>query len=316
MNLSTIDLNLLLVLAVVLEERSATRAAQRLGVTQSAVSNALARLRELLGDPLMVRSGRGLVPTPRAAELAPSLRSAMAQLQAAVERSGFDPRETSRQLTLACADAQQIHDVPRIAAALAEHMPRASLRVVSIDYLLATSGLATGEVDVAFGPPPDREGLFYEPLYRDQGVVVVRRDHPLVRTRMTRKLFNALQHVDILIALGHAGRGHDAAERVLKQHGLHRRVALAVPSFAAAVMTAAHTDYAAAVPRRVAEALAAYLPIKVLALPMRGLAIEIGMLWHARSHESPSDRYFRALIGRAIGDREHVPRSRRGAGKP
>lgn len=231
-----------------------------------------------------------------------------------MERSDFDPRATSRQFTLACADAQQIHDVPRIAAALAEQMPGASLRVVSIDYLLATSGLATGEVDVAFGPPPDREGLLYQRLYHDDAVVVVRRDHPQVRARMTRKLFNALQHVDILIALGHAGRGHDAAERALEQHGLQRRIALAVPSFSAAVITAAHTDLVAAVPRRVAMALASYLPVKILALPMRGLSIELGMLWHTRTHEDPSDRYFRALIDRAIGD--PAPRARTGSRRP
>ncbi|WP_437974068.1 LysR family transcriptional regulator [Sorangium sp. So ce295] len=132
-NLSTIDLNLLHVLAVTLEERSATRAARRLGVTQSAVSNALARARELLGDPLLVRDGRGMAPTPAADELLPELAAAMGQLRSMIEhRRVFDPRSSTRELTLACADNSQIADVPPVAAALAREMPLARLRVVSV----------------------------------------------------------------------------------------------------------------------------------------------------------------------------------------
>jgi DNA-binding transcriptional LysR family regulator len=116
-NLSAIDLNLFLVLHAVLEERSATRAAARLHVTQSAVSNALARLRQLLGDPLVVRSGRGLVPTPRAEQLAPLLREATDRLAQAVDRRGFVAAESTRTFTIALADSHQACDVPRIARA-------------------------------------------------------------------------------------------------------------------------------------------------------------------------------------------------------
>src|SRR5580693_3705199 len=136
MNLSTLDLNLLLVLHAVLEERSATQAAERLNVTQSAVSNALARLRAVLGDPLVVRSGRGLVATPRAEELAPIVAQAIAYLEKAVDRGpSFVPRETTRTFTIAAADNHQTSEAPRIAAAFAKSLPHAELRMVSADFL-------------------------------------------------------------------------------------------------------------------------------------------------------------------------------------
>src|SRR5690348_14749366 len=128
-NLATVDLNLFLVLHAVLEERSATRAAARLHVTQSAVSNALARLRDLLGDPLVVRSGRGLVPTPRAGELAPLLREVVDRLALALDRRGFVPEESTRTFTIALADSHQMCEAPRIARAFAGRLPRATLRV-------------------------------------------------------------------------------------------------------------------------------------------------------------------------------------------
>src|SRR5215470_13785517 len=139
--LEQLDLNLLLVLDTVLAERSVARAARRLHVTPSAVSNGLARLRAVLGDPLVARSGRGIVPTPRAAELAPALARALRDLGAAVSGPSVDPAATTRQLTLAIADVGQLVRLPRLAALVARELPRARLRVVGIDTLLSSGGL-------------------------------------------------------------------------------------------------------------------------------------------------------------------------------
>src|SRR5215467_7457242 len=117
-------------LDTVLAERSVVRAARRLHVTPSAVSNALARLRAALDDPLFIRSGRGVVPTPRAAALAPALARALRDLDQAVHGDGFDPATADRELTLAIADVVQVVKLPRIVAALARKMPRARLRVL------------------------------------------------------------------------------------------------------------------------------------------------------------------------------------------
>ena len=123
MNLSALDLNLLLVLHAVLEEGSVARAAERLHVTSPAISNSLARLRAQLDDPLLVRSGRGLVPTPRAKELAPILARIVEEAEQVIEGPARDPAASTRELTLALADADQVASLPRLANALARTMP-------------------------------------------------------------------------------------------------------------------------------------------------------------------------------------------------
>src|SRR5262245_26987084 len=149
MRLSALDLNLLQVLETVLTERSVARAARRLHVTPSAVSNSLARLRVVLDDPLVVRHGRGIVPTPRAAALAPVLARLLEELGRAVQHEAPDPAATSREFTLAIADAGQLILGPQLAAEFAKAMPRARLRIVGIDTLLSSGGLAGTEVDLA-----------------------------------------------------------------------------------------------------------------------------------------------------------------------
>src|SRR5262245_54120206 len=150
MDLATIDLNLFVVLDAVLREGSVTGAAKRLHVTQPAVSNALSRLRELVGDPLLVRRGRGLVATPVAAALGPRVARALGDLSEALERErGFDPAQSERCFTIALADNQEVSDLPRIAQRFEKQLPRASLRVVTVERLHATDGLAAGAVDVA-----------------------------------------------------------------------------------------------------------------------------------------------------------------------
>src|SRR5262249_50047569 len=133
-------------LDTVLAERSVVRAARRLHVTPSAVSNGLARLRAALDDPLLVRSGRGVVPTPRAAALAPALGRALRELDQAIHGDRFDVGTTEREFTLAIADAGQVVKLPRMVAVFGERMPRARLRVLSIDTLFATGGLAGTEI--------------------------------------------------------------------------------------------------------------------------------------------------------------------------
>ena len=301
MNLSAIDLNLLHVLAVVLEERSATRAARRLHVTQSAVSNALARLRELLKDPLVLRQGRGLVPTPRALELQPRLSSAMKELEHLVEVDrAFDAAGCTREFTLACADNQQLSDLPRLARALERDMPRARLRVVSIDTLIATDGLATGEVDASIAPPEAHPGLPFEPLYVETPVAVLHRDHPFRGKVLTAEAFARIPQVSFNLALGRPGVGSTATNRAFRASGLTHVPTLSVPSFAAAAMVVASTQRLGCMPRRVATVLADYLPLRLLELPVKGLSMQMALVWHARTEGDAASAFFRALVLRTL----------------
>lgn len=296
-NLSSVDLNLFLVLHTVLEERSATRAAARLHVTQSAVSNALARLRDLLGDPLVVRSGRGLAPTPRAEQLAPLLREATDRITLALDRRGFVAEESTRTFTIALADSHQATEVPRIARAFARRLPRATLRVVSADYLAATDGLTNGDVDVAFAPEQVvHPGLRSSVLFDEQAALLVRRDHPRVRRRMTRDLFNSLPHIDVHVVLGRPGTGHRVAQRGWERAGVQRRVVLTVPYFMTAALAAVETDCVAAVPDRLAALCVRMLPLKRVAAAFRLPQLRTALIWHERTDADPGATLFRQIV--------------------
>ena len=299
MNVSNLDLNLLSVLNVVLKERSVTRAAKQLHVTQSAVSNSLARLREVFSDPLVMRSGRGLVMTPRAEQLAPIVSAAMAGLEAVFQGSRkFAPEETDRTFTLAAADNQQVCDVPQIAERFSRKMPNAKLRIVSPDFLVSSDGLAAGVIDAAMGPSvPVRPPLYSVQAWEEIGVLVVKHSHSRVKRRVSRELFNSLRHIDIEIAEGRTGIGHRLAQKTWIDQDLRREVALCVPSFTAAAMAAAHTEYVATIPRRTAAVFCRMLPIKIVEpdgfkLP----ALKMALIWHARTQADEGARYFRDLI--------------------
>jgi DNA-binding transcriptional LysR family regulator len=233
MNLSSIDLNLLLVLHTVLEEQSVARAAEKLSVTSSAVSNSLARLRAALDDALFVRRGRRLTPTPRALELAAPLKMALGALTLALD-ARFDPVMTHRRFTLALSEADQACSAPEIAAGLTQRMPRAELQIVNLDTLAATDGLATGAIDAAMASAPSvptEPGMHAMALYKEEGALLVRQAHPAVRGgRISAEQFNALRHVDTWIVLGRPTRGHLFAEAFFARHGLRRDVALVVPT--------------------------------------------------------------------------------------
>jgi len=297
MNINAIDLNLFLVFDAVIEEGSTTRAASRLHVTQSAVSNALARLRQTVGDPLFVRSGRGLAPTPRAEELRLPVREALGRLSHALGER-FDPRTTARTFTLACADHHQAADVPRLAKAFGRAMPAACLRVVSVDYLLSSDGLATGTVDAALAPTGSDHGpgLHAAPLFEEAAVVVVRKGHPTVGATVSVARLNALGHIDVHLALGEPGQVNRAVRRSLDELGLRRRTAMIVPSFTTAAMTAAATDYVAWLPDHAAQLYTRILPLRSVRVRLPALEVGCVLLWHDRTHDDPGARCFRDLV--------------------
>jgi DNA-binding transcriptional LysR family regulator len=311
MNVAALDLNLFVVLHAVLEERSATRAAKRLNVTQSAVSNALARLRAVLGDPLVVRSGRGLVATPRAEELAPIIAQAIAQLEKALDRgNAFVPGESTRTFTIAAADNHQTSEAPRIAASFAKSLPRAELRMVSADFLAASDGLASGEVDIAFVPSVMLgPGQLGERVFDERACLLVRRDHPKVRGKITPKLFNELRHIDVEVVLGKKGIGHRGAEQHWKSVGLQRTVAITVPYFTTAAMMASRTDCIAGLPSRAAEVLCRILPVKIAPTTFPLPSMGISITWHERTDSDAGAKYFRRLVVDAVRRPEALRRS-------
>lgn len=308
MDLSAIDLNLFVVLDAVLREGGATAAAKRLHVTQSAVSNALARLRELLADPLLVRRGRGLVPTPLALELAPRITSALAQLAATVDRERrFDASTTTRCFTLVLTDNQEVSDLPRILPAFARQLPHASLKIVTVERMVAGDGLASGEVDLALGPAAvTGPGLRQAPLYREDGVLVVRRDNRRLGPRLDRATFNATPYVEVQV-LGTAGVGHRIARDVMAREQVSPRVVLTVPHFMAAALAVSRSDWITGLPRRFAEYVRRLLPLRIVRAPFTPLAFPMALHWHARTDADPGVLLLRTIIRTTLAEPGPIP---------
>jgi len=297
MNLSAIDLNLLWMLHVLLAEGSVSAAANRLHVTSPAVSNALNRLRDALNDPLFVRNGRGLTPTPRALELEPALARAFGELEHSMT-GAFDARTCTRTFTIALSDSDQVSSLPGIARRVAKALPMAQLTVVTLDTLTSSGGLGGALVDATIGPPFEGEGLHRKKLFVEDAVIVARRGHPKIkRATLTRELFNSSRHVDVHLILGKPGAGNRTAVDVFARAGLQRTIAVTVPSFAAVASVVSSTDFLGGMPRRTAEFYARALPLQILTGIGAPLRFEMYLHWHERTHRDPAQLAFRVAVG-------------------
>jgi DNA-binding transcriptional LysR family regulator len=284
----------MLVLHTVLAERNVARAARRLHVTPSAVSNALARLRELFADPLVTRKGRGIVPTPRALELAPAIARAIHEIEHVLRAPRFDAGTCTRTFTLALADAGQVTWGPRIAAAMQREMPRAHLRVVGIDSLVSLGDLASSEIDLHLGKRAKGAGVHVDPLFAERTVLVARRGHPATRTRVSRRQLGALRHVRVDLLPGRNLR--DPVAAVYERAGVVREVVMTVPSFVTAAAFVAASDLVATVPASMHAVHGAKWRLRAVMGPVPAETIEMALSWHERTHADPAAAAFRALV--------------------
>lgn len=298
MSLSEIDLNLLLVLDTVLSERSVVRAAQRLHVSPSAVSNSLARLRSLLGDPLVIRSGRGIIPTPRAASLAPALKRALSELEGVVQKDTFDPLTTTKQFTLALADATQMARFPELVMLIAKEMPHAQLRAVGIDTYISSGGLSGMEIDAALiAQEQEAPGIHMKALYKEGSVLGARLGNRRAGGRITKAQLSELQHVDVQVA---PGRGYRELAQTYMRLGIERKIAATVPSFITAAAIIAKTDFVATIPESLMEFLGGRFRLHVIAGPVPRIVTPIKLVWHERTDNDPAMRAFREAVIRAV----------------
>jgi len=229
------------------------------------------------------------------------LQEVAARLEQAIDHRGFVPEASTRVFTIALADNNQACDVPPIAAAFAARLPRATLRVVSADYLVATDGLARGDVDVAFVPDQAIEaGQRSTPLFEEAGALVLRRDHPLAGRRLTRDQFNELPQIDVPVALGQPGVGHRVSERQFSAQGARRRIVLTVPYFMTAALAVSQTDAAAVLPERLARLCCDLVPLKIVPVSFPLPRVPIVMVWHERTDADPGARFFRQLVHEAV----------------
>jgi DNA-binding transcriptional LysR family regulator len=293
-SITSIDLNLLLVLHTVLAERNVARAAERLHVTPSAVSNALARLRGAIGDPLVTRKGRGIVPTPRATELAPAIARAIRELELALAAGPFDAASCIRTFTLAVADIGHVVWVPGLATAMRRALPLAHLRVVGIDALVSLGDLTSSEIDLHLGIPGKSPGLHVEPLLEDPSLLVARRGHTAVGRKLSRRAFAELRHVRVEMVPGKNFRDPYAA--TYARANLPRDVVMTVPSFSAAAEVVAASDLVTMLPSSLLAAKGASLDLRPLVTSLPPHITKFAMSWHERTHADPAARAFRTMV--------------------
>lgn len=301
-NLAGLDLNLLVVLDALLRERHVTRAATALGMSQSAASHALARLRDQLGDPLLVRDRRGLVPTPRAETLAGPLAAALAGLrQALAQPMPFEPATSCLRFTVATADYGQFVVLPRILERLGREAPGVDLTVRDYGGQSFADLIASGECDLAIGPrdarakapkPASPAGVHERRLFRERFVCMARRGHPAIGKALDLATFVALPHAFI------APRGTPGGivDDVLAERGLTRRVALMVQHFLVAPWAIASSDLVITLSERLARAFVEVLPLTIYEPPIALPRFSMQLMWHERTHRDAAHKWLRALI--------------------
>ena len=309
--LTGLDLNLFRVFDVVLQERSLTRAAEVLFLSQSAVSHALARLREQLGEPLFVREGRGVTPTPLAERLAPEIREALALLQQAVHRTRrFEPQRDVSDVTLAMNDELEPSLLPRLMERLHASAPKARLSSVRVERSKLERDLASGWLDLAIDVAQlTGAGLLHTALMRDSFCVVSGRR----RKKLDVAAYLAARHVTV----SSRRTGLAMEDLVLNRLGYQRQIAVRCQHYEAACRVVSGSDLLLTLPRRQAEAIGVPLGNHLLPMPLALPPIEIHLYWHRQTDLDPRGRWLReqllALAGEVLGreaPRRSRPRSR------
>ncbi|WP_221938870.1 LysR family transcriptional regulator [Mycobacterium sp. KBS0706] len=301
-NLASVDLNLLVALEALLEQRNVTHAGQRVGLSQPAMSRALARLRGMFNDDLLVRTSAGPTLTARGEQLRARLPSALGVIREILVSRSFRPEEAKSKVTVAMPEHQALVLLPRL-------LPRLRLRAPNLDLvvspLLAGSlkRLESGEIDLAIGQVDGTpSGFFRRTLYTDRFVCLLRRDHPSLQHEWTADRFLALRHAVISPgAEGGFGQIYDAIANL----NLPDRDPLIVPNVMAAPMMVAESDLVLTVPRRVAMRAAAMLPLTVVEPPVELPSYEVSLIWHERHHRDAEHGWTRSEIAAAATEVVH-----------
>jgi DNA-binding transcriptional LysR family regulator len=317
--LDQLDLNLLRVLDVLMQERRVATSAARLGLSQPAVSNALARLRKALGDELLTRAPNGMAPTEFAKHLHATLRPALDAIEHGLQlKAQFDPATTQWRAQIAMTDIGEIVFLPALLAHCATQAPGLSIETLRDSQTRSsprehssgiTTAMAEGRVDLAIGWLPDvTEGLYQRKLFAQRYVCIARAGHPLLsasksktagkgsksKSKLTLEKFLSAEH----IAVRAEGTGHVKADMLLDalKKDQQRKVRLRVPNFLSVPHIVSQTDLLATVPTKLAEECAGRYDLQVFEHPVPMPAFELKMFWHRRVHTEPSHQWLRQLI--------------------
>ncbi|WP_309681381.1 LysR family transcriptional regulator [Polaromonas sp.] len=305
LNFRTLDLNLLRVFDEVMAERSLTRAARNLSLTQPAVSNALRRLRDALGDELVQRSGQGMAPTPRALALWPVVREALQQLQESLAPSTFVAAEASTTFVLAMADATAAELIPGLTDLLEREAPGVSMRVVPLTTRDPRKLLDEEACDLAVGYFPsvladltaraqsgEAQPFLHQRLYDGEYVCVMRKDHPLASGPLTLSRFCAARH----LLVSFSGRPYGFIDESLASLRRQRHVVLTVNQFFTAGRVVANSNLLTVLPRHFVSVTGIAGELVLRPLPFKVSPVHVDALWHRRSQQRSAHAWLRQAV--------------------
>lgn len=300
MHIGDLHLNQLRLVDALARNSNLGEAAEEIGLTQSAASHALARLREELQDPLFVRTSEGMRPTPYGIRLARSVRDALESLRVGLDRHPeFVPQTSARTFNVIMSDVSQMLYLPRLLPKLYAEAPGVTLRVRALPAKAPHLILESGEVDLAVGAFSRLiAGCRQKRLYRENYVCVVRKDHPRFEKGMTSEAFCSVPHA----LVDPRGYVHERLDRWLAQQKVPRTAKLHVPYFLSLPLVIARSDLLVVMASRVAQAYAEMLPLKIMPPPVKLPAYEPRLFWHERFHRDPANSWLRSLYIELFGD--------------
>lgn len=295
-DVSELDLNLLYTLVALDEARSVSAAAVKLDKSQPAVSSALAKLREFFNDPLFVRSGNNMQPTPRALSLIESARFVLGRVGTdIVAAPTFDPATSQQPINLALSDVGEVVFLPILLKQLRRIAPRATVRSVSLTATDVGEGLESGAIDLALGYFPDlkKHNFFQQTLFTDTFASLLRADHPVSANKLTLKQYLQLEHVVVRAE----SRTEEVIERYLARKKMRRQVVLTTPHFSSAPIIVAQSDLIVTVPEPLARYFSrASTQLRVVGLPFEPPRIDLKQSWHRKYHHDERNRWLRSVV--------------------
>ena len=300
MDLRDMDLNLLVIFNQILLDRNVSVAADKLGLSQPAVSNSLKRLRAVLKDELFLRTSKGMEPTPYALHLSESVTYALNTLQTALTtRDSFAPLTSTRTFNLAMNDIGEMYFMPPLMDALTRRAPHISLSTVRPSAGNLKEDMLSGSVDLALGLLPDlKDGFFQRRLFRQSYVCMFRKGHPTAKSPMSLLQFCELEHVGVRAA----NTGHGEVDGLLERAVIKRRMRLVVPHFIAVGHILQSTDLIATVPQRLAIRIEEPFHLTTSPHPAGIPDISISLVWHAKYNRDPANMWLRQLFVELFSD--------------
>ena len=298
-----IDLNLLSVFQEVYRERQISSAARKLGLSQSAVSNALARLRRSFGDELFVRTASGMQPTPLATQMAEPIGVAMAQVALALnQRSRFDPATSSRRFVLAMTDVGEIYFMPTLIERCKLLAPLVEISSMRAGSLALKEEMEGGRVDLAVGPFEDiSEALYQRQLFRQPYVTMMRKGHPLARLdRGEVSLARFVKAEHMLVDANESP--YDRINALLARAGVGPSVRFRVPHFTAVPYMVATSDLVVTVPQKLAERAALPFGLEWIVPPLELPTLQTNVFWHRRYNQDPGNQWLRGLLAEVFAE--------------